>query len=298
MIKRYNDAVCDHMNRIHLYLYDFGYVYGGTEWHGGRYPSAVSRLYYIISGDQYITLGGEQIPLEAGKCYLIPSGCFFGCGCETHMENLYFHVTLSDFSGIDILRKCEKIMWCVPDEATFAYLKACVTGSTLSDSMRLRHELEGTLLTMFEAYGFEPEVPHYSPEVYRALEYISTHLSSQLQINTIAEKAYVSISTLSKKFRNELQMTVSSYIEKTIMLEAKRLLSNTDLTIQQISERFDYCYQSYFTRRFKHCYEQTPQQFRKSLQKHHTVCQEEVQHIATCSGDYAGRGINDFYKSF
>ena len=122
-------------------------------------------------------------------------------------------------------------------------------------------------------------------------------LSSRLQISTIAEKAFVSLSTLSKKFRNELQMTVSDYIEKNIMLEAKRLLANTDLTIQQISERFDYCYQSYFTRRFKHCYEQTPQQFRKSLQKQHTVQQEEVTKIATCSGDYAGKGINDSYKS-
>ena len=297
MIKWYNDAVSDNMNRIHLYLSDFGYVYGGSEWNGGRYPSSVSRLYYIISGDQYITIAGERIPLEAGKCYLIPSGCFFSCGCETHMENLYFHVTLSDFSGIDILQKCEKVLECTPEETTFACLKACVTGGKLLDSMRMRYELEGTLLTMFEAYGFEPEVPHYSPEVYRALEYISTHLSSRLQISTIAEKAFVSLSTLSKKFRNELQMTVSDYIEKNIMLEAQRLLTNTDLTIQQISERFDYCYQSYFTRRFKHCYEQTPQQFRKSLQKQHTVQQEEVTKIATCSGDYVGKGINDSYKS-
>ena len=82
MIKWYNDAAGDNMNRIHLYLSDFGYVYGGAEWQGGRYPSSVSRLYYIISGDQYIIVEGEKVLLEAGKCYLIPSGIFSGAAVK------------------------------------------------------------------------------------------------------------------------------------------------------------------------------------------------------------------------
>ena len=77
MIKRYNEAVYEHINKIHLRLSDFGYVAGGDEWQGGRYPSSVSRLYYIIGGDQFLMMDGQRIPLEAGKCYLIPSGSFF-----------------------------------------------------------------------------------------------------------------------------------------------------------------------------------------------------------------------------
>jgi len=286
MIKQYNEAVYEHVNRIHLRLSDFGYAAGGSEWKGGRYPSSASRLYYIISGDPYLMMDEQRIPLEPGKCYLIPSNCCFGWGCETSIEKLFFHITLSDFSGIDLLRRCGQVMECTPDPSTFERLKACVTSRRLTDGMRLRHELEGTLFELFEKYSFEPEMPCYSPEVRRALEFIGAHLSGRLTVSEVADGAFVSISTLAKKFRKELEMTVSDYIENAVMREAEILLVSTNLSVQQISEQLDFCYQSYFTRRFKQWNGQTPQQFRKSEPKTCETKKKVFIRFQTRSGEF------------
>lgn len=64
------------------------------------------------------------------------------------------------------------------------------------------------------------------------------------------------------------------------------LLLSSNLTIQQISGRLDFCYQSYFTRRFKRWCGQTPQQFRKYQMQEHAVRQETFTHVTTRVGDY------------
>lgn len=264
MIKKYNQAVFDHVNQVHLKLYDFGYVSGNSRWTSSCCPSTTSQLYFIIGGDQYITIGAERIPVKAGSCCLVPSGSFFVWECETSMENLYFHITLSDISGIDMLKKCGGIMECAADGAVVERLKRYVTSGCLRDSLLLRQELYAALFGLFDIYGFEITAPQYSHEVRQAMEYIGAHLSIQLSVADIAANSFVSVSALSKKFRSELDMTVSEYIENAVMQEAEMLLLNSSLTIQQISEHFDFCYQSYFTRRFKRRSGLTPQQFRKN----------------------------------
>ena len=48
-----------------------------------------------------------------------------------------------------------------------------------------------------------------------------------------------------------------------INIEAEQLLLKSDLTVLQISERFGFCDQFYFSRRFKMKYGETPQKYRK-----------------------------------
>ena len=62
---------------------------------------------------------------------------------------------------------------------------------------------------------------------------------------------------------NDAVETVTRYIDDAIMFEAEQLLLKSDLTVLQISERFGFCDQFYFSRRFKMKYGETPQKYRK-----------------------------------
>ena len=59
--------------------------------------------------------------------------------------------------------------------------------------------------------------------------------------------------------------TTSEIIQDRIILEARRLLTHSSLTITQIAAELGYFDNSYFARFFKKSTSQTPEQFRTAL---------------------------------
>lgn len=259
-------SLCDNINNVRLKVIDYGHAVSGGEWVGNIVTPPYARLYYITGGDPYITVTGSKgrkIRLEVGKCYLMPTGFSFRYACETHMEQLFFHLNLTDYNGSDLLRSCDGMMEYTPDAADVAKLFECIEREDLFGGLMMKHQIYASLLTLIEKYGVELKSINYSRCVLLAIEYIRTHLSLQLGISELAANSFVSESTLAKKFKNEVGMTIGSYIDETIMFESEQLLTKTELTVLQISERFGFCDQFYFSRRFKAKYGETPQKYRK-----------------------------------
>ena len=253
----------DNINKLDLRIGDMGIaVCDDPTWSIERNPPMTSRLYYVIEGDTYVETPEKRHLLEPGKCYLIPSGYPFRTGLVSHMKIIYFYLRLHENNGLDALKICNGILEYTPDPKTVQVISSAITTDYLSAGLRIKCEVLDTLLKLLKYNGVELENKVYSPEVSAAIKYINSSLSIQLDVDEIASKALVSVSTLTKKFKNEIGMTVSAYIDNAIMAEASYLLQYSDLTVQQISERFGFCYQSYFTRRFKEHTWLTPQQYR------------------------------------
>ena len=253
----------NNINMLDFKVSDMGIaVCDNPTWSIERDSPQVSRLYFPLEGDTYVMTKDKTLSLEPGKCYLIPTGCSFKTGLTTHMKLMYFYFTISDNNRIDVLKKCEGVLEYTADPDTVQTLVSAIMSELLSSGLRVKCEILDTLLLLLKHNGVELEFTKYSPEVLTAIEYINSSLSVQLDVDEIAAKAHVSVSTLTKKFKNEIGMTVSVYIDRAIMKEAAFLLRYTDMTIQEISERFEFCYQSYFSKRFKdfHCI--TPQLYR------------------------------------
>ncbi|MBE6611403.1 MAG: helix-turn-helix transcriptional regulator [Ruminococcaceae bacterium] len=263
MIINTNYTMLDNINDIQLRLIECGHAKSKEEWVGNIVSPPYTRLYYIVAGDPYIMLGDTRIPLEVGFCYLIPTGFSFRYACETSMEQLFFHVNLTDYNGTDLFRSCKNIMQYKLGTEKIADLIRYSESENLYDGLMLRQEIYSTILTMVDKYRVNLESVCFSRCVLLAIEYIKTHLSLQLGIGELAASAFVSESTLAKKFKSEVGMTIGSYIDDAILFEAEQLLLKSDLTILQISERFGFCDQFYFSRRFKMKYGETPQKYRK-----------------------------------
>lgn len=259
-----NTSLCESTNRIRLGLLCFGHAKVGTEWNGKIYNPVHSRLYYIVNGSSYIiTDQNDKIELEKGNWYLLPSGCSFVYGCNDFMEHIYFHLKLYDVDGIDLLRKFSSPVRLTPQINTADFFIDKIRSYDIADGLKIHHTVYSVLLSILEKYDLILKNRKFSPCVEKAIEYIRRNLSAQLTVEEIAAYAYVSKSTLTKKFNQELSMSITNYVYDTIMFEAGQLLSQSNMSVLAVSERLGFSDQFYFSKRFRAKFGMSPREYRK-----------------------------------
>ena len=95
--------------------------------------------------------------------------------------------------------------------------------------------------------------------------YFSNSYGKNLKINDVCEEFGISHNSLLVKFKKELGMTPKEYLNEKRLNAAVYLLSNTDLSISQISTLCGFDSASYFTYIFKRNMNLTPKLYRDSL---------------------------------
>lgn len=86
--------------------------------------------------------------------------------------------------------------------------------------------------------------------IYLAKLYIHDNLHRRLKLSDVARHIYISERHLSRIFKSELGQTFSSYINKERIRKAGNLLTETDLSIQEIAEMTGFENVHYFSRVF------------------------------------------------
>ncbi len=100
--------------------------------------------------------------------------------------------------------------------------------------------------------------------VHTVRSYICDHLSdADLNRVKIADAIHLNPDYLSFCFHKEFETTLTAYIASKRMDQAKYLLKNTSMSINEIAEQVGIPNTSYFYRQFKKSTGKTPQQFRK-----------------------------------
>ena len=82
-----------------------------------------------------------------------------------------------------------------------------------------------------------------------------------------ARLLYITPNHLNAVTQDVLGVTAGDIIRERIVLEAKRLLTNADMDVNQIADDLNFQDNSYFTRFFKKYVGVTPEQFRKTIVK-------------------------------
>jgi AraC family transcriptional regulator, transcriptional activator of pobA len=96
---------------------------------------------------------------------------------------------------------------------------------------------------------------------------IDKHYTTLKQPSEYADLMNMSPSYLNSICKQMIGQTLTDLISSRILLEAKRLFSYSDLSVNQVSEQLKFSSASYFIRFFKKHLGKTPEQFKESLHR-------------------------------
>ncbi|MFB5676468.1 helix-turn-helix transcriptional regulator [Paenibacillus terreus] len=102
----------------------------------------------------------------------------------------------------------------------------------------------------------------YSRPISVCLNYIYNHIYEDIGLNRLAEEAGLHPSYLSSLFREETGLSITEYVQRAKIEEAKKLLTLTDYSLADVCSRLRFNDQSYFTKVFKKYAGVTPRVFR------------------------------------
>jgi AraC-like DNA-binding protein len=102
---------------------------------------------------------------------------------------------------------------------------------------------------------------------YRIKEYIDKNYTHDISLDDIANHLYLSPYYISHIFKKEVGLSAINYLITRRIGEAKKLLLNTDLTIEEISLKVGYENCNYFSMLFKKIIGTSPGRFRQNNTK-------------------------------
>ena len=96
--------------------------------------------------------------------------------------------------------------------------------------------------------------------------YVQNNLSKPLDVDELAKALFISRTHLAAKFKKETGMTLTDFILREKVEEAKRLLRYSDKSLSLIADYLGFSSQSHFTKAFKKYTSKTPGEYRMTVQ--------------------------------
>jgi len=100
------------------------------------------------------------------------------------------------------------------------------------------------------------------PRIQRAAIFLESHVNQRLSLGTMARVAGMSPSYFRHKFKEELGVTPTIYLQSVRLKMAKELLADNGLSVKQVKAAVGIQSDSYFTHQFKTTYGLPPSRLR------------------------------------
>ena len=230
-----------------------------------------SELAYLAKGECQVEYGGTSFPLRQGEAVIYPPNVsHVEKPLDTNNIELYFmgfsNIDLSDFIG-----KREG------DEANVIHtrkLAGTVTDLFREAMLELKNKLPfhplilsnlGSLIILHLLRLSAPQQTKFiSKDCRFVVDYIDRHFREEINLDTLAEKIYLSKHYLSHLFKEEMGVSPIKYLTQKRLEESKRLLRESDLPITKIAATVGYADPIYFSQFFKKQMGCSPNEYRST----------------------------------
>lgn len=136
------------------------------------------------------------------------------------------------------------------------------------DDLKLMHNLQYQMLINFTELVSNAKLsPNISNIVFECIQFISNKTNESITVADVANHVNRSRSFISRTFKAEMNIDMSTYIMNKKLEEAQGLLKFTDKSISEISNYLCFSSQSYFQNVFKKNFNLTPTEYRKRYSK-------------------------------
>ncbi len=145
-----------------------------------------------------------------------------------------------------------------------SYIQSMIQCKTVTELRSINH-------AMYEDFVMRVHKHHNNPNVSALIQncrdYIESHSNQPLSLSILAKRIGYSESHLSRKFKQEIGVSVTAYIQHARVEWAKFLLMTTAYPVSKIALELHFCSSSHFSTVFQEITGKKPQQFRREMHK-------------------------------
>ncbi len=144
-----------------------------------------------------------------------------------------------------------------------AYIQDAMDCHTMTDTVFINHKMYEDFIRMVRKGRTNPRV---TKQIQSCCDYIELHPEEKITLAGLARRVGYADYYLSRKFKDEVGVSINSYIKIVRIERAKLLLTSTQLSIQEISERLCFGTRSFFDDTFKKIVGVAPAAYREQHQ--------------------------------
>lgn len=232
------------------------------------FQHTINSLHFLIEGGAVLDFGGKRTELAAGDVFVI--GNHVKCSWEytepSKEITLLFNIYLGNFN--DLFGSVSKPLILSGNHESTAYAERLFVDDNCFSTFRFKDLCMEFIEEFLRMSGVDLANHITLAKKYEnVFKYITEHLSMKLRIKELAENTNYSTGFFTKSFSRDNGITVKQYVHGKIMSESEQLLIYSDLSLSEISDRFEFCELSYFSRWFKKQKGCSPEQYRKQFRQ-------------------------------
>lgn len=149
------------------------------------------------------------------------------------------------------------------EESVIANLKSPLTYKNIDDYFEefvsWLNEIADEINSQFDDYKNKSKV-------HKAIKYINENYNKDLNMAVVSNHISMNYSLFSQTFKQYMGSNFVDYLKKLRINEAKRLLEETDLRVNEVSDKVGYNNEKHFMKIFKNTAGVSPSQYRKNTQ--------------------------------
>jgi AraC-like DNA-binding protein len=266
--------VTEHPLISFLYLTDIGH-FPEAQFHYRERNNGCDQhiMIYCTKGAGWFTIDGNNHLVHRDTLLIIPQGTPHSYGSsdtdpwtiywlhfQGSQSEYYFKHLLPEFHTFLIsLEKAPKIVNLFNE-----VYEVLQNGFTL-DNMILASQILPHLmgLIFFMNHDYHLQLKASSPDIDESIQYMAKHLSRNLTLNELANRANLSVSHYSYLFKNKTGYSPIDYFLRFKIQRACQYLDITSLNIETISAELGFKDPYYFSRMFHQIMGESPSAYRK-----------------------------------
>jgi len=260
----------------------------GADWDYPAHEHPQYELNYVTEGEQYMTVDGKLYIQKAGELLLIPPGSIHSSLSHNGKGFTYFcmHFDIDDQLFLSLLARIKQVLFDVDSPVTRQIepvLRKLMSSadSQAASTMVQRMQLQSAV---FELFGHlweavSQEAAQLFTDGYEKIE-LAHQIRNRLQglvsqqfkqgresdshygIDDIAAELGISSSHCNRIFRQVYGQSPRVYLSEMVLHEAKVLLGNPKLSVQNIAVMLGYKDIAHFSRQFKRWSGVSPSRYR------------------------------------
>jgi len=271
---------------IKLFHYSSSRHTRGATWHDRL------ELFIPLDGPARMRMGDQEVPLAAGDVLVVDNlklhhvvdfpgfktrvvvisfmpEFVYSLGSPSHdyafllpfyskLEKRPHVVRVADQASSTVLQAAARLVKCFSADADRQFYQAGCKAFLLELLYHMARHFRASELLRWEFLRQQQR----SLRLKKLFDHIRHHYADKLSIRQAAALAAMSQPQFMKTFKKVAGMTLVAYLNHVRLSNATRLLKETDLSIAEIANSTGFSDQSYFDKRFRRAFGQSPKEFR------------------------------------